>query len=239
MSPEEQKLIKIKMKTFLSKYWAYIILLIIIIILIISGWSKNNKISKLETENNIISVLNDSIKTYKNKLGEYTHEKQAFNVKYSSLEKAYNKLDANSKQLVDKINTLEKKNKLIEATNIHQEVVIDSLTNNKPIVDKVKGTLNFVYDTPTLQYDFLVNTKLESLLIQKLKIPNELYISHKFSKDNKILVSVSNSNDYFKVNDIDSYIIPLDKNKFKLKPYLVVGGIGIGVGIAGAIFLIK
>lgn len=227
------------MKTILSKYWGYIILLIIIIILIINGWFKNNKISKLQTENNISNVLLDSMGVYKNKLGQLTSEKQAFNVKLKDLQKAYNRLGKNSKELVDKINVLEKKNKLIEATNIHQSVVIDSLYNNKPIVDKIKGTLTFIDSTKYLQYNFLVNTKQESLLIQNLCLPNELYISHSFTKEG-ISVKVTNSNDkYFKTNDINSYIIPLDKNKFKLKPYIMVGGVGISIGIIGALILIK
>lgn len=227
------------MKNLIKKYWAYVILLVIITILIISGWIDKNKIKKLQTENNISNVLLDSMDVYKNKLGTLTAEKQAFNVKLKDLEKAYDRLDKNSKELINKIDVLEKKNKLIEATNIHQSVVIDSLYNNKPIVDKVKGTLTFSDNTKYLQYNFLVNTKQESLLIQNLYLPNELYISHSFTKEG-ISVKVTNSNDkYFKTNDINSYIIPLDKAKFKLKPYLIVGGVGITIGAVGALFLIK
>lgn len=230
------------MKNFILKYGKGIIgiiLLVIIISLVIDGQIKKVKINKLQTENNIISVLQDSTITYKNKLGTITSEKQAFNVKLRDLEKQYDRLDKNSKELVNKIDALEKKNKLITATNIHQEVTIDSLFNNKPIVDKVKGALNFLYNTPNLQYDFLINTKQESLLIQKLKLPNELYISHSYTKEG-ISVKVTNSNDeYFKTNDINSYVIPLDKSKFKIKPYLVVGGIGIGIGVIGTALLIK
>lgn len=227
------------MKTLLKKYWGYIILLIIITILVISGWIDKGKIKKLQTENNISNVLLDSMDIYKNKLGTLTAEKQAFNVKLSDIQKSYDRLDEHNKELVNKINTLEKKNKLITATNIHQEAVIDSLYNDKPIVDKVKGTLEFKDDTKYLQYNFLVNTKQESLLIQKLRMPNELFISHSFTKEG-VSVKVTNSNDeYFKTNDINSYVIPLDKNKFKLKPYLVVGGIGVGIGAIGTFLLIK
>ena len=230
------------MKQFILKWWKELIgliLLVIIISLVISNQVKISKISKLESENNISRVLLDSLTVYKNKLGTITKEKQVYNVKYSQLQKAYNRLDENSKQLVNKINILEKKNKLIEATNIHQEAVIKDLLNTKPIVDDVKGTLTFIDSTKFLQYNFLVNPKEQSLLIQNLKLPNELYISHSFTKEG-ISVKVTNSNDaYFKTNDINSYIIPLNKQKFKLKPYLVVGGIGITAGIVGTIFLLK
>lgn len=223
----------------IKKYWGYLILIVIVIFLGISGQLKTNKINDLKVENNILSVLQDSLHIYKNKLNQLTYEKQAFNVTLKKLQNSYERLDGNNKELVNTINKLEKKNKIITATIIRQEAIIDSLLNTTPIVDKEKGTLLFKDSTKYLQYNFLINTKQESLLIQRLRIPNNLYISHKFTKEG-INVSVTNSNDkYYKVNDINSYVIPLDKKKNNFKKNFTIGAISFvgGVGVASFILL--
>lgn len=225
----------------IKKYKVYVLVGVLICAVMgiaVSLKINSNYIKKLEVNNHISNVLLDSLKIYKDKLGNVIAEKEAFSVKFSTLEKQYDRMDKNNKELIDKISSLEKKRKVIEATNVHQSVVIDSLINNKPIIDKIKGTLEFPFNTKSLKYNFLVNTKLETLTINKLEMPNELFITHSFEKD-KILVRVQNSNEYFKVNDINSYIIPLDKQKSHFKTYLKVGGIGIGVGIIGTLYLLK
>ena len=224
---------------FVEKYWIYLGLIGVIIFLIISAQISTNQINDLKARNNILSVLQDSLHIYKNKLNQLTYEKQAFNVKLKELQDSYGKLDGNNKELLNTINKLEKKSKIITATIVRQEAVIDSLLNITPIVDKEKGTLLFSDSTKYLQYNFLINTKQESLLIQKLRIPNNLYISHKFTKEG-INVSVTNSNDkYYKVNDINSYVIPLDKKKNNFKKYFTIGAISFvgGAGIASFILL--
>lgn len=228
------------MINILKKYKGYVLLGIIIIFLIIKIQFKTNKINKLEEQNNISLTLLDSVKVYKNKLNILTYEIKTFNVKYSSLEKEYDRLDKGAKNLVDKIKLLEKEKELIDATVVEQQVVIDSLYNNKPIVDKIKGTLNFIDSTQYLKYNFLVNTKKESLLIQNLTIPNQLYISHSFNKDG-VSVKVVNSNDkYFKINDINSYIIPLEKHKKPpFKRYIIIGGLGVVIGGTATLLLLN
>jgi hypothetical protein len=221
-----------------KKYWGYILLVIIIIFLVIKIQFKNSKIEHLETQNNISLTLLDSLKIYKNKLNTLTYEKQSFNVKFNALEKEYDRLDKNSKHLVDKIRILEKEKSLISASNIHQSVIIDSLINNWPVIDEINHTLTFHDSTTFLQYNMLVYLQPPSLNIKKLSLPNELYISHKFT-ENGVSVKVVNSNDkYFKVNDITSYIIPLEGNKkVPVKRYFMIGGIGVFIGGTTALLL--
>ena len=61
-------------------------------------------------------------------------------------------------------------------------------------------------------------------------LQNRNHYLDKFEKD-KIIVSVSNSNDlYYRVNDINSYIIPIEAKK-KKSNWLMSGLIGFGGGI--------
>ena len=193
---------------------------------------QSNKISKLQAQNSVLIAVNDTLRVYKNKLGSLTYEKQAINVKYTDLKKMYDLLDKGNKELFDKMTTLERKNKLITATNIKQSVTIDSLLNVKPI-EVSSNLFQFKDSTKYLQYSMFFNTstpKSPTLLIDRINIPNSIYVSHKFEKD-KIIVSVSNSNDkYYRINDINSYIIPIEAKK-KKSNWLMSGLIGFGGGI--------
>lgn len=224
----------------MKKYWQYIIIMLVIVIASISVSIKNAKIAKLEAQNNISLTLLDSVRYYKNKLGEVTAQHQAFNVKFSLLKGEYDRLDVNSKLLVKKIQLLEKEKLLISATNIHQTATIDSLVNNKPIVNNTLKTLQFRDSTKNLRYDILVELLIPRLTIKHLFIPNELYLSYKYSPDrDKILIDVSNGNELFKTNDVVGYIIPLEPKRSYLSNYLTIGGIGIGVGIIMSVLLLK
>ena len=237
-----------KVLEVLKKYsWTLLIILFVICLWmwVILG-IKDRKINELASQNNIQAVLLDTMVERTNKLGTITTEKEAFQVQLSFLEKKYNTLNARSKELLDKINTLEKKKELIQATNIHQRAVIDSLINNKPIIDIPKGTVTYrdsLYNkdkSVKLRYEFLVRMLDYQLTIRKIEMPNTLYISHKYSSDKtRVLVNVVNSNEYFKTLDIDSYIIPLEPNNSHFKTYLIVGGVGVGVGIITALVFLK
>lgn len=215
----------------MKKYWYIWVIIILIIGFGSYEYIQSKKISKLVAENSVLSAVNDTLKVYKNKLGTLTYQKQAINVKFTDLKRMYDLLDKNNKELFNKMSLLEKTNKLITATNIKQEAVIDSLLNVKPI-EVSPNLFQFSDSTKYLQYKMFVNTvqpKNPTLLIDKLSIPNSLYVSHKFEKD-KIIVSVSNSNDkYYRVNDINSYIIPIEKKK--KDNWLTYGLIGFGGGI--------
>ena len=212
----------------MKKYWYIFVIIGLILGFGVYHYIKSNQISKLRAENNVLSAVNDTLRVYKNKLGTLTYEKQVISVKFTDLKRMYDLLDKNNKELFNKMSSLEKTNRIISATNIKQEAVIDSLLNVKPI-EISPNLFQFSDSTKYLQYKMFFNTsvlKSPTLLIDKLSIPNSLYVSHKFEKD-KIIVSVSNSNDkYYRVNDINSYIIPIEKND-----WLMSGLIGFGGGV--------
>ena len=213
----------------IKKYWSILVILILCIGFGVYYYTTNNKLIDLKAKANILSVLNDSIKVYKNKIGTLSYEREAFNVELKTLKKNYNILDKKSKELVNTISSLEKEKNLISATIIDQEAKIDSLINNNPtkISDKI---YQFKDSTKYLSYNMFLNiSQSPSLLIKSLSIPNNLYISHKFYED-KILVTVTNSNEkYYKVNDINSYIIPINKQKKNNSLLYGIGGFIGGV----------
>ena len=216
----------------IRKYWYILVILILGISFGVYYYIKTNEVTKLKAQNNVLLAVNDTLRIYKNKLGSLIYEKQAINVKYTDLKKMYDLLDRGNKELFDKMTTLERKNKLITATNIKQAATIDSLLDLKPI-EVSPNLFQFKDSTKYLQYSMFFNTsitKSPTLLIDRINIPNSIYVSHKFEKD-KIIVSVSNSNDlYYRVNDINSYIIPIEAKK-KRSNWLVSGLVGFGGGI--------
>lgn len=102
----------------IKKYWYIGIILIISIWFGIDHYTQIKKVEKLSAENNILSVLNDTIKVYKNRLGTLSYEKEAFNTDLKALKKSYTILDKNSKELLNTISSLEREKKIITATNI-------------------------------------------------------------------------------------------------------------------------
>lgn len=233
---------------FIKENWKrviIIILVVIIAIMAISLFAKNNKISKLESENNISSVLLDSLTTYKNKLGIEVAQKKAFSVKYKDLEKSYEQLDSNSKLLVDNINSLKRENrKLKVATSaiVDQEVEVSDVVVEGE-VNSIDSTITFKDSTKYFQYDLMVRIRqpTATLTVNELLMPNKLSITHTFNtKKTEARVMVTNSNKYFKTNDISAYVIPMNKCK-KISPrkYIIIGGIGVGIGLTTALILLN
>lgn len=223
---------------FIKEYWKYITIIFLVIFLIISNNIKNEKISVLSQQNNILSVQEDSLKIYKNKLNETTYEKQSLTLTIKDLKNNSDILNNDNKKLLNKILALEKEKKVIAAVNISQIAHLDSILDDNPVVIDTTGHLiRFVKDEQFLKYNILVNYKSPFLLIQSLEQPNELFLSYSFNESG-INVKVTNSNPNFGVNNINSYIIPIKKqNKFKTA--FKWGTIGIGVGVVGTLLLIN
>lgn len=224
---------------YIKNNWFLILTIIVLVIYsIIYHKISENKISHLSKQNNIYSVQADSLKIYKNKLDEVTYEKQSLILTNKDIKNNYDLLDKNNKELVNKIKVLEKEEKVVSATNIDQTSKLDSIVDNHPAnIDTVNSLINFVKDEKFLKYNITVNTKTPSLLIQSLEQPNKLFLTYAFN-DKGVSVKVTNSNPAYSVNNISSYIIPIEK-PHKFKTAVRWGTIGIGVGIVGTLFLLK
>ena len=227
-----------------------VIIGLIIAVLVGGGLWKNghdNWKTKYNQEVNLKNALQDSIKHYQNKEGEWVAEKKTLQASIGTLEDDNLNLTENQKNLVSRVKKLSKEKDVFAAALAQQEVLIDSLVNTTVVIDTVNHTLAFEANTDSLEYTIKVlNVKpLERLspvlLIEHLSIPNEVFIEFHWDdgKTHPTTVSITNSNPLFKTNDIDSYTIPeLQKDVVKPRGWKKIGNFfkktGKYIGIFGA-----
>lgn len=268
------------MKNIWSKLWKLIkgnkliaFVVILLLILFATVYFQHQRIQhwkdKYKDEVNINDALNDSVVYYLNKHMEWVAEKQTIQASIKKLEEINGKLTDFQKELLVRIKEIEKKNSIIAAALIQTNVKIDSLMDKdaggQVDVDTVKKMINFnnlsSIDS-SFRYDIDINNVLPAfkeikptLLFKSIELPNKQFISF-YWKDNKkkgypVTFSVSNSNPYFKVVNLDSYIIPkvdkkyLDPNGWqKIGNFMFKNGktiLSISVGAAagaGAVYLL-
>ena len=192
-------------------------------------------------------ALEDSVDVYQNKEGEWVAEKKTLQGDISTLEDENVNLTENQTNLLARLKRANKKNDVFAAALAQQEVVIDSLINTVATIDTVNHTIAFEANTDSIEYKIKVlNVKpMESLspilVIQELKIPNEVFVEFHWEdgKTHPVAVSMTNSNTFFKTNDIDSYAIPeLQKDVVKPTGWKKIGNFfknsGKYIGIFGA-----
>lgn len=211
---------------FLAKNNRWAIVIIILFIIIGGGMYKiqRNKIDKLNekyiSEVKLKNALTDTIKTYKDKENNWVSEKLTIQGRIDNLLEDSVRLTASQRSLLKKVNAADKKNKVITAALIRAKFVIDSLMHDGGSVDTTNKTVEFIEDkNPDIKYDLKIfgvlpyppNTK-PSLLIKKLELPNEQFIKFQWDKDKRanypISFSVTNTNKYINVYDVNSYAIP-------------------------------
>ncbi len=205
--------------------WA--LLLVILLLILGGGFLKiqHNKILKLRTEKlaevKLKNALLDTLHIYQNKDSLWVAEKLTIQASVKDLENDKVQLTANQQRLIAKVKDVEKENSVITAALIQANFIIDSLQHGGLVlVDTVNKTVSFIEpDDPDIQYNFTAtgvlpfppNTK-PSLLINSLRLPNEQFVAFHWVDDRKagypIAFSLTNSNKYVKVNDINSYAIP-------------------------------
>jgi hypothetical protein len=229
------------MGAILKKIWAWLLqknhLLIVVIVALLLGLgttvyfqrkSINNLKNKVETEVKLKDALLDSMKIYINKEGEWTAEKLTIQATIKELSKMYGQLTESQKELMDRVKELNKKNDVIVAALIQSNVKIDSLLGTgKAVIDSVNKNITFPeISNPDLQYHIQAKNVVPAfpnvkptLYILDLTMPNKSFVSFQFDKvkGNPISFSVSNSNKYFHVANIESYAIP-GINKDIVKP---------------------
>ena len=212
---------------FLLKNNRWAIVLMIVLLLISGGIFKiqRNKINewknKHQTEVKLKNALVDTVYRYQNKEGEWVIEKLTIQAKVKNLEKDKVVLTADQKRLIDKVKEVEKNNSIITAALVHANFIIDSLKHDGlVIVDTTNKMVSFIEpNNPDIQYNFTAigvlpfppNTK-PLLFINYLNLPNEQFIEFHWIDDKKagypIAFSLTNSNKFVKINDINSYAIP-------------------------------
>jgi len=220
---------------------------------------KNEVSDKVKTNN----ALNDSIRFFTNKYNEIVAEKLTLQGTVKDVTNKNNNLNSNQIDLMNQVKEINKKNIAIAAANIKLIVKIDSLKSSIGVYNSTTNEITYKDSTKEISYNIVANNvitikdKSSNLKINNLYLPNTQKIDFQWSKDNKlghpVSFSVINTNKYFMVNDIDSYIIPeINKDKIKPNGWQKIGsffsktggkvgifGVGVGVGAIGIYYLTK
>jgi len=209
-----------------------IIILIVILILLGYGYFVQNgkyRKDKLNSEN-LTKALTDTVHHFKNKQGQWEYEKRTIQTTVGELSKFNEQLTLSQKELLERIKESEKNNKLISAALLDIGVKVNNLTNEKPsIIDSTSVTFEDKNDS-SFKYNLTVfnvkpiDLKIPKLTFNNLEFPNKQYIEFNWKTDKNgkkegypVSFSVTNTNPFYKVYNVDSYIIP-EIEKEKLKP---------------------
>ncbi|WP_438423150.1 DUF6549 family protein [Aquimarina macrocephali] len=178
-----------------------------------------------------ISTLKDVVYTYKLKNGELASSKKALLVTNKELRKGIFVKDDSLKALLKKFKRVK------AAVKIKTVVRIDTIEIpfNNPVETPFKRS--FALNNPN--YKLSGNVSNFGVTIDKINIPNtqRLVIGNRkvgFFKT-QLEVSMTNSNPYLKVDDIESQIVTIKNNKFHVivfagVDYTLSPTFGLGVG---------
>jgi DNA-binding CsgD family transcriptional regulator len=264
------------MGALLKKLWTWLLqknhMIIVIILLLLFGMGATiyfqhksilNLKDKYQTEVKLKDALLDSNHYYINKRGEWVVERLSLQESLKNLEKMNGQLTTSQKEMLARIEDLNKSNTTIAAALIKSQVTIDSLlSHSSAIIDSVNKNLTFRDSVlnkkkeAIFKYDITINKAVPAfasikptIMFNNITLPNTQFIEFHWKNEKKIgypiAFSVTNSNDLFKTTNIDSYVIPEIK-KETVKPsfwnnlgtfFNTTGGkvlwFGIG-GLAGA-----
>lgn len=191
-------------------------------------------------DKNLQTALTDTLKSYQNKEKEWVHEKLTLQTDIKDLKDEKIILTKNQQELIRRIEQISKDNTVISAALIEMGLKLDGLINNKPVVEN-DSTIQFSTNTDSIKYEIAINnvkpsgTKLPSLEFRKFEMPNTQFIEFHW-KDNKkegypVSFSVTNSNPYYKVYDINSYAIKeLTRENVKPTFWMKLGNLSKSTG---------
>ena len=224
----------------------------------------NNLNDKYESQVRLTNALTDRVKYYQNKEEEWVAEKLTIQTSLKNLENLNGKLSESQQELVRRIRNVERDNTVIAAALIQANVKLDSLLHEGDvIVDTTNKNITFIDNykdgNKEIQYNITVGNVLPSpttatptLSLNSLYFPNTQFIEFHWKNDKKkgypISFSVTNTNEYFNVANIESYAIEnlrkefidpngwqkfvmwLDRNGNRLTWFGIGGAVGIAAG---------
>ena len=201
-----------------------IIITIILVLGVIGGFwlmqKRNNAISnELDLERKLNTALRASLRTTTNKFGEIVNEKLTLQTTIENLKKLNGQLTEDQKRLLARLKASENEKSIITAALIRTNLIIDSLIHTGTVligdsiitfVEKNNADINYVvdiFDVMPIDLD-----SAPSMLFTNLNIPNDTYIEFFWKDDKKegypISFSVTNTNKYMKVHNVESFAIP-------------------------------
>lgn len=225
------------------------------IILVLCGviYFQYNQISDLKKEkkqtSQVLNALQDTMNVYQNKEKEWVVEKLTIQTSMKELEKINGLLNESQKEMFERIKKIENSNKVITAALIKTNIILDSLVakNEMVVIDTTNKVITFQDSTDNLQYELSAFPVLPAypdikptLTFNKFLLPNTQFIEFHWKDDRKsgypVSFSVTNTNDYFKTINVESYAIPNIEHqsgfskwmKENFKPLIYMG-----VGIVG------
>lgn len=237
------------------------IILIVVVIVAIAGFTylinRNSSLNtELQQERNLITALNDSLRTSINELGEVVSEKRTLQTTISRLEELNDQLTEDQKNLLRRLQASEREKNIFAAALIRSNIIIDSLVHIGEVLIG-EGNVTFIADTTDIMYEIKVDNVMPTdldvtpeLIFNKLYLPNDMFVRF-FWEDNKregypVAFSVSNSNRFMQVHNVESYAIPsiqkevLDPNTWqkitqwlgdnRTTSFVIGGAVGFGVG---------
>jgi len=257
---------------FLAKNNRWAIVVVILLLLIGGGIFRfqNNKIKEWKnkhlTEVKLNKALNDTITYYQDAWGNEVAEKLTIQATVKQLEEKNGQLTDEQKELLAKIVEANDDKNLIAAALIRATFLIDSLKHAGGVdVDTTKKTVTYTeFENPNINYKIRATGVLPyprnstpGLLIDTLRIPNEQFIKYKWEDEKKegypVSFTVTNSNKYIHVTEMNSYIIPgVDKDVLNPTGWKrvelwfkrngkIIGGVagGLVVGAGGTYLLMQ
>lgn len=235
-----------------------IILILVALLFFISYcFQMKNKDLKHEMKESIKlrNALTDTITHYVNDIGEHVAEKKTLQASIAFFENENIILSNSQKNLFDRINKLENDKNIIAAALVESKIIIKNLEDSLNVVyDVVGDDIKFMGKNDHFRFGITVkNVKpllnfTPKILFDSLYLYNEQFIDFQWDNDKKlnypISFSISNSNPYFRVNNVESYAIPeLDKNSVKPTNWIkfknwaknnwsngLIFGVGVGFG---------
>lgn len=202
----------------MKRDYFYIVAIILLLMFGFQSWRAKFNMKKINKAN--LTVLNDSIRTYKNSLGLMVSEKLAFQGTKKELQGFLNLSKKDNKQL--KV-ALKKYKKLASVTEIVTEIKIDSFY--VPFEIKIPCTFERSFIKEDLFYTIAGDVNESGIAIADVRFKNHqtIVIGKKKSGflKTEYKVSVTNSNPYMQTNSLDNYSFTERKKRF---------GIGLSLG---------
>lgn len=204
----------------------HIIILILLLLVLMGGFflvkTIKQKNDKIEQAYKLQAALTDTTKYFQNKKGEWVAEKLTLQADIKDIEKQNIVLSEDKKELITRVKKLQRDKNVITAALIKMGIKVDSLTTvlANVTIDIDSAKINFVDKTDKdFQYNIDAlnvypsdSLKLPMLRFNNIEFPNKQFIVFNW-EDNKKLgypvsFSVTNTNKYINVYNIESYAIP-------------------------------
>jgi len=211
----------------------YLYILIITTLTVLLLQTCNQKKTNSSNFKNNLQALNDSIKYYKNELGQEVAQKKAFIGSKKELESIINQTEGENSQLKK---TLKGFKKVTTATKIITETKIDTFT----IV--LKDSIPCIFHRPFNKVDqhYTVSGSITNKQINfdRIFIPNEQTIVLGLKKQGffktSYFVEVINSNPLIKTKDVKAFNFSNNKKRFGVG---LIGGYGLSEGLNTGFFV--